>query len=189
MSARRTAIRRACRTSGIATWNQDLATVRGRCQHGRCKSRYAVVRVTLDFRLDPVERYAATECTACGRTWRRVRVPALRSPAGYQSTRLTIILPARVRRWRSRGHWRREGDDAAIVVDADLGDVDEAARAHERRATARAIVRERRKAREAAETAALMARLRAAEEAAAIRRAAREADEAAAAAREMGGLA
>lgn len=188
--SRRSAIRHACRSSGIATWSQDLQTVRGRCQHGRCKGRWGIVRVSLDFTSERVDRLALLECASCGRVWRRVSVPPLRSPAGYQAVRLTLILPrSSARRWRSRGVWHRDGADQSVLRDADLGDLDEAATAHTKRADRLADLRAARKRKVEAETAALMARFRAVDEAAAIRRAEREADEAAALAREKGGLA
>jgi hypothetical protein len=186
---RRSAIRLATREAGIASWSSDIAPVRGKCR-GRvkrkpCGSRWAVPRVSLDFR-DPerVDRLAILECVSCGRKWRRIKPPAVRSSAGYQSVRLDVILPATANRWYSRGAWHREGEDALILRDADLGDVDEAARAHSAHLSARlaskARDRERREAADREATARGMAALAAHE----ARRAADAADEAAAAARE-----
>lgn len=185
---RRQAVKAACHQAGIPLYAADLITVRGKCLGRRCTSRWAVVRVSLDFTGDRVDRMATLECAACGRTWRRIAVPRLRSDAGYQATRLTVILPSNgLKRWRSRGRWMREGDDSSVLVNADLGDVDEAATAHSERLGRKLDAIARRKAREAAETAALMARYREIEAAAAARRAEREAEEAAALARENGG--
>jgi hypothetical protein len=128
---RRAAHHRATVAAGIPEYASDIRPVRGRCRHGRCKSRWAVLRVSLDFR-DPVrvDRLATTECALCGRVWRRVKVPRLTSPDGYQEVRLTLILPGTYARWYSRGRWHREGDDAVVLRDASIADLDEAARAH-----------------------------------------------------------
>lgn len=124
---RRCAHHRATVAAGIPEYSSDIRPVRGRCRKGRCKSRYAVIRVSIDFR-DPtrLDRYATTECAACGATWRRVKVPAITSPEGYQAVRLTLILPATVKRWFNRGYWHREGEDALILREADISDVIEA---------------------------------------------------------------
>lgn len=132
---RRSAIKAATRAAGIAPWSSDMRPVRGKClgkvKRRPCGSRWGIVRVSLDFRdPDRVDRLAIVECASCGRKWRRIKPPAIRSAAGYQSVRLDVILPASAKRWYSRGAWHREGDDAVILRDADLGDVDEAARAH-----------------------------------------------------------
>lgn len=134
MSARRSAIRAACRAGGLPLWAADMVTVRGRC-HGRvkrrpCGSRWGVVRVSLDFTGERVDRLATVECAMCGRTWQRVKPPAITSAAGYQTTRLTLILPRSARRWFARKRWHQDGDTATVVRDATIGDVDEAARAH-----------------------------------------------------------
>lgn len=183
MSSRRCAIARACKAGNIPRYAADLATTRGRCQHGRCKGRWAVTRVTLDLRYERAERFAALECTLCGRIWRRVKVPAIRSAAGYQAVRLTLILGGTVTRWRARGRWHREGSDQ-VIRDADLGDVDEAVRTHRVREDARLDVKARAKAKAEAESAE---RHRDAQEWLARmdeRNAAREAEERAAEARE-----
>lgn len=148
--ARRTCIRTAARSAGLPLYMADLATTRGRCRKRRCPSRWAITRVSIDFRAERVDRIATTECTLCGRTWRRVSVPALRSAAGYQAVKLTILLPSSVHRWRSRGRWHRQGEDALIVRDADLGDLDEAATTHGIRADRLADSRARRTAAAAA---------------------------------------
>lgn len=186
MSARRAAIRRACTQGGIPRYAADLVTVRGRCRHGRCKGRWAVIRLSLDFTGERVDRLATTECTTCGRTWRRVKVPALRSAAGYQTVRLTLLLPGgTLNRWHARGRWHRTGIDGVEVRDADLGDLDEAARAHTKRADRLIDLRTARRARIEREGREATERLNAVLEAAAIRRAERDAAEAEAAAREL----
>ena len=181
---RRAAFRAACRLSGLPLYAADLALSRGRCLARRCGSRWAVTRVSLDFRAESVDRIATLECAICGRTWRRVRVPALRSKAGYQSVRLTLIVPAKVRRWRSRGTWHREGDDAAIIRNADLGDLDEIASAHAKRADRLADLRAARKAKREAESATVAAETREWLDRMHARDAEREAEESAAAARD-----
>src|SRR5512146_79611 len=93
--------RRAARDSGLARWEADLRLVRGRCLARRCRSRWGVVRVSLDFRdASGVDRLATVECAACSRTWRRVHPPALRNADGTQAVRLTLVLPGDVHRWR-----------------------------------------------------------------------------------------
>lgn len=136
--------------AGIPEYASDMRPVRGKCRRSRCRSRWAIVRVSLDFR-DPerIDRYATTECAACGDVWRRVKVPPITSAAGYQAVRLTLILPSAVKRWHSRGHWHREGDDAAILREADIGDLDEAARNHASREATVAARKARDKARRA----------------------------------------
>lgn len=186
---RRSAIRTATAAAGIAQWSSDIRPTRGKClgrvKRRPCGSRWGVVRVSLDFR-DParVDRLATLECASCGRTWRRVKAPAVRSLAGYQSVRLTVILPATAKRWYSRGVWHVDGTDAAILRDADLGDVDDAARAHSAHANARlasrAAARDKREASDREATTRLMGIVAAAD----ARRAADAAEEAAAAARE-----
>lgn len=185
MSSRRCAVKRACAAGGIPRYAADLITTRGRCMHGRCRGRWAVTRVSLDFSGERVDRLATLECASCGRVWRRVRAPALRSAAGYQAVRLTLILPGGdFRRWHSRGRWKVSGTSGVVLRDADLGDLDEAARAHTKRADGIIDARVRNREREAAKGAVVMARIAALESTAAARRAEREADEAAAAARE-----
>lgn len=182
---RRAAIKAACRAARIPLYAADLVTVRGRCLNRRCGARWGVVRVSLDFTGDTVDRLATVECATCGRTWRRCAVPRLRSLAGYQATRLTLIVPTNgLNRWRSRGRWHREGDDSTVLRDADLGDVDEAATAFNARIGRKIDAKARRIAREAEETRALMARYAEIDAARAAREAEREAEEAAAAARE-----
>lgn len=147
MSARRSAIRSACRAAALPLWAADMLTVRGQCR-GRvkrkpCRSRWGVYRVSLDFTGESVDRLATVECAQCGRTWRRAKVPPITSPAGYQTTRLTLILPRSARRWFARGRWHRDGEDATVIRDASIGDVDEAARAHGMRADRLATRRQR----------------------------------------------
>lgn len=132
---RRGAHHRATLGAGIPEYASDIRPVRGRCRKRTCGSRWGVVRVSIDFR-DPlrVDQFATLECAACGRTWRAVKVPPLTSREGYQAVRLTLILAGSVNRWFSRGRWHREGDDAVMLREADIGDLDEAARAHGARA-------------------------------------------------------
>lgn len=158
---RRAAIREATRKAGIPQWSSDMRPVRGKClgrvKRKPCGSRWGVVRVSLDFR-DPerVDRLATIECASCGRVWRRTKPTSVRSAAGYQAVRLTVILPATAERWYSRGAWHRDGDDALVLRDADLGDVDEAARAHNARVNARLTARANDRARrEAADREAI----------------------------------
>lgn len=86
--------------------------------------------MSIDFTAETVDRLATIECASCGRTWRRTRVPRLTSAAGYQAVHLTLILPRSSRRWFARGRWHKEGEDATVLRDATIGDLDEAARAH-----------------------------------------------------------
>jgi len=184
--SRRGACHRATVAAGLPGYASDMRPVRGKCMRPRCGSRYAVVRVSIDFR-DPerVDRLARTECIRCGHVWRRVRVPAITSAAGYQSVRLTLLLPATIHRWRARGAWHREGEDAVTIADADIGDLDEAARDHrarqERLIDRKVAARTKREAADVAThiaTMATLARLAAMD-------AAREADDLAAARREV----
>lgn len=187
---RRAAYKVACRVSGLPAYAADLDMVRGRCLARRCGSRWAVTRVSLDFRAEVIDRYATLECALCGRTWRRCRVPGLRSKAGYQAVRLSLIVPAKVKRWKSRGTWHREGDDALVIRNADLGDLDEAASNHAVLANRKADARARRAAKKAAaeaesaiETRDWLARMAERD----AQRAAEAAEEAAAALRESRG--
>lgn len=149
---RRNAHHRATLGAGIPTYASDIRPVRGKCRKGRCRSRWGVVRLTIDFR-DPrrVDRFATLECAVCGHVWRRVSDgTAITSREGYQAVRLTLILPGSVNRWYSRGHWHREGDDAVILREADIGDLDEAARDHRKREDRLAATRQRAADRKAA---------------------------------------
>lgn len=173
------AARLAAAATAIPDYDLDLRLTRGRCLRRRCGSRWAVTRVTIDFRPDTIERTATLECAECGRVWRRVAVPAstpdrpaLRTARG-QTCRVTAILPASAHRWRSRGRWHRSGDDALILTDASAGDLSDAARDHRERVSRKFATRERaRERREAADLAAveaarsLLARIHAREEAA-----------------------
>jgi len=136
---RRGAHHRATLAANLPEYLSDLRPVRGRCLGRRCKSRWGIVRVSLDFR-DPatVDRLATIECASCGRTWRRCKVPPITSPGGYQAVRLTLILPASMHRWFARGRWHAEGSDGVVLAEATIGDLDEAARAHRIKAEARA---------------------------------------------------
>lgn len=114
------------RLAGLAGWEANFGQElrRGRCAKRGCKSRYAVVRITYDLRdRREVLTSATLECAECGRTWRRTRVPDLREWKNVQRHALTLILPPekRVKIWVTRGHIKREGDDALIVENANYG--------------------------------------------------------------------
>jgi hypothetical protein len=132
--------------TGLQPYLTNLATVRGRCLARKCKSRWGIVRVTLDFRPVAIERYAHVECARCGRVWRRVPIRPLRDRHGYQTVAVTAILPASVSRWFARGRWHQDGDDALVVAECSLADLDEAARAHRKLADRVAAVKARRAA-------------------------------------------
>ena len=186
---RRAAIRSGALGAGIPEWSSDIRPVRGYCRGGTkrkpCKNRWAVPRVSLDF-TDPtrIDRLATLECSSCNRTWRRIPAPQVRSAAGYLQVRLTLILPARAQRWYSHGTWHRVGDDAQVLCNASVADLDEAVDRHRKRANRRedriARARQAREAEAAADREATrewLARIDAE----------READERAAAAREARG--
>lgn len=170
---RRAAHHAATLAAGVPEYASDIRPIRGRCRKGRCRSRWAVARVSIDFRdPDRADRVATHECAACGHVWRRVKVPPITSQAGYQAVRLTLILPASYDRWFSHGRWHREGDDGVVLREANIGDLDEAARAHAARAAKvadrKAVVKARREADEREQherTAELLARLAAMDEA------------------------
>ena len=178
---RRAAHHRATVAAGVPEYQSDIRPVRGKCRKGRCRSRWGVVRVSIDFRdRETVDRIATVECALCGHVWRRVSVPRLTSSAGYQSVRLTLILPATVNRWFARGRWHAEGEDAVVLREATIGDLDEAARNHaagaDRIAARKAAAKAKREAEDVAQherTMDLLARLAAmdAERAAADREA------------------
>ena len=130
---RRDARRMAGQRSGLPAYQLDLATTRGRCLARRCASRWAVTRITVDLRGREVDRFAHVECAACGRVWRRTRIVPITAPNGGQAVLVTAILPASARRWYAHGAWHREGDDALILVNASIGDLDDAARARRTR--------------------------------------------------------
>lgn len=105
-----------------------LGLRRGRCARSRCRSRYAIVRVTVDTR-DPerTDRAGTLECSLCGHTWTRVTVPPLKLTSG-QAPRilLTLILPpdpgdGRRTYTTTRGAQRVTGSDARIVANASYG--------------------------------------------------------------------
>lgn len=99
----------------------DFRLIPGHCRKRRCRSRFGIVRVSLDFTSrERVDQLATVECAACGHTWRRVKVPRL---AEYQTTRLTLILPSEQRRWYARGRWHVQGDDAVVLRDATQSDL------------------------------------------------------------------
>lgn len=162
---RKGARRRATRTSALPPWQADLRPVRGRCRGGTrrkpCRSEFAVVRVSIDFRdARAIDRLAVLACVECGRVWRRVTPPDMRPSFDGQRVFLTLLLPAKVERWRNRGHWHRVGDDAQELRDATMADLDTATRlwgARRDRADAtRARAAARKAEREAAAHAATM---------------------------------
>lgn len=189
---RRDAVRAAARDAGIPMYASDIRPRRGKCMKRRCKSRWAVPRVSLDFRdPDRIDRLATLECASCGRTWRRIPDgTTVRTPGtGYLAARVTLILPSTAHRWRSRGRWHREGSDGLVLVNADVGELEDAVDTHRVRMGKRADARERAAAKREAEAAAdreatreWLARVHEAD-------AAREAEERAAAAREAAGMA
>jgi hypothetical protein len=94
----------------------DFRLIPGQCRAKRCRSRYGVVRLSVDTRnRERLDRIATIECAQCGHTWRRTTPPAL---SEYQRTRLTLILPGNERRWYARGRWRVSGEDAVTIPDA-----------------------------------------------------------------------
>lgn len=189
--SRRAARRKVARDAGVPYYAADFAPVRGRClrpvRRGVCGSRYGIVRVSIDLRSrDRVDRLATVECAVCGHTWRRVRPPErVTSRDGYQSVRLTLILPAADGVHYSRATRKRTTSDGAVTLtNATIPDLIAATedwrkrnavllaareRLARRKAEAEAVQRER--------TAALFARI-------AEREAEIAAEEAAAAARE-----
>lgn len=131
----------------------DFRLIPGLCRRRRCKSRYGVVRVSIDYRdRDRFEVLATVECASCHRTWRRTRAPKL---GEYQHCRVTLILPAHQRRYYARKRWHVEGDDAVVIRDATWSELMAAAddwrTKNVRRQAARARLAER-KAREERET-------------------------------------
>lgn len=187
---RRSAIGSAVREAGIPRWASDIRPVRGRCRakvkRRPCGSRWAIPRVSLDFRdPDRIDRLATLECASCGHVWRRISDgTAVRSREGYQAAYITLILPAVARRWHSRGVWHREGDDALVLRNADVADLDEAVDAHRARLANRIDARNRARAKREAEDMVAIQRGREALARLDALQAEREADEAAALARE-----
>lgn len=98
--------------------------VRGRCAARKCQNRYAIVRVTVDFR-NPREKLWAAElvCVSCDRVWAATKVPDLAAYKNVQRHRLLLVLPPEktVHIWISRGRVQRQGDDALIVDNATYG--------------------------------------------------------------------
>ncbi|HEY6057204.1 MAG TPA: hypothetical protein VIV06_04190 [Candidatus Limnocylindrales bacterium] len=120
---RRAAIRRAAHGGRIPLYAQAFRPIRGRCRGAllpsgrrrRCDSRYAIVRVSVDLTdARRIDKLATVECASCGHTWRRCRVPALTAPNGDQLVRLSLVVPAEVRRWYARGRWHAEGETGVI---------------------------------------------------------------------------
>lgn len=157
----------------------------------RCGARWGAYRLTLDTRdtARAIERIATIECARCARTLRRVKAdtaPPTERVDGVlvQRVRMTLILPAKVTRWYSRGAWHRTGDDGTVLTDATLADVDEAARLHRAALTARLDGKARAKARKEASDLEAVARSQALLAAIHAREAEQAAEEAAAVARE-----
>lgn len=114
--SRLTLLAKVRRELELPAYLADFRLVPGQCRKRRCKSRYGVIRLSLDFTSrERVDRFATVECAACGHTWRRCREPRL---AEYQTTRLTLILPSSQRRWYARGRWHVQGTDAIVLRDA-----------------------------------------------------------------------
>lgn len=174
----------AAARAGIPAYQLDLVTVRGRCLARRCRNRWGVVRMTVDLRGREADRFAAVECAACGRVWRRTRLIPARARNGAQAVLLTAILPASAHRWYARGRWHREGDDGEVLRECSLGDLDEAVRAYRARQGAVLARLDRARARRQALESEALARSRDLMARIAAMRAAESADEAAATARE-----
>lgn len=181
---RRAALRIASERTGIPAYGAAWDLTRGVCRGRRCRSRWGLTRLTIDFRGAELERFAHVECAACGRVWRRTRIVPIRDRHGYQAVAVTAILPASSRRWFARGRWHAEGSDALILANASIGDLDDAARAHRALADRLAVVKARRKANHARLEALALEKSRALLARLAIRDAERDAEEAAALARE-----
>lgn len=121
--------------AGLPSWQADLTTVRGRCTaragRGRCPSRYALIRQTIDLRsAREVARYTTLECARCGHVWRRVNDARCRQgPSTGQRCVITLILPGGDReRWYARGRWHAAGTDGIEVRNATRAQLDDAAR-------------------------------------------------------------
>ena len=176
------------RAAGTA-WNVDMRVMRGKCRAKGCGSRFAFVRVTVDF-ASSRERTSSTataECVNCGRVWFGCAMPArLTHPDGYLAVRLTLIVPSGedVALYRLHGVWHREGDDTDVVADASLTAYIEARDAWRRRNNQLVAARGRAKARKAEREAELVARSREQRARWDALRAEREAEEREAAARE-----
>jgi len=161
----------------------EFRLVPGVCRKRRCKSRFGVTRVSIDYRdRNRFDLLATVECASCGHTWRRTRPPKL---GAYQHCRLTLILPNAQRRYYARKRWHVEGADAVVIRDATWSELMTAAEAWRGRNRIREAARARLAARKAeAErvtheaTMDLLARIRARDEE-------RKAEEAEAAAREV----
>lgn len=187
---REQARKRAYRGAGLRAYETELHVVRGHCRAKGCASRYGVIRETIDFReAAAITRAAQVECVQCGRYWYATRVPAV-TRHGYLSVRVTLILPGNRRTYTTvRGAVRAEGDEAVMVVDPSLGEIDDAKRAWDARNGRLTAARDRAKAKRAAAEAEALATSRALMERLHARDAEREAEEAAALAREKAGLA
>lgn len=121
-TSRRAARRKVARDAGVPYYSADFAPVRGRClrptRRGVCGSRYGIVRVSIDLTSRAtVDRLATVECAVCGHTWRRVAPPErVTSREGYQSVRLTIIVPGADRVNYSRATHKRTVEAGACVM-------------------------------------------------------------------------
>jgi len=180
---RRAALRAAVRNrpDGLPPWSASFRLTRSRCRS--CGGRWAVVRMIVNTTAAAaLERSAFLECVACKRTHRRIAPTMAASDPIGQRVRLTLILPARIRRWHSHGAWHVDGAECIALEDATLADADDAVREWRERNGRLMAARERRAARkaeaEAAEherTVALLARLAARDAAHAAEDAEREA--------------
>ena len=121
-TSRRAARRKVARDAGIPLYGADFAPIRGRClrpvRRGVCGSRYGIVRVSIDFTFrDRIDRLATVECAVCGHVWRRVHPPErVTSREGYQSVRLTLIVPGDDRVNYSRATRKRTVVSGACVM-------------------------------------------------------------------------
>jgi hypothetical protein len=154
--SRKAVERKQLRAMGIPAYASDLSMRRGRCF--KCKGRYSVVRLTLDYRSRAsLETFAHVECALCGHVMYRTSTPRL---GEYQSVRLTLILPSEQRRWFARGRWHVEGEDAVTVADATWSDLIDAGAEWRKRNDQYNAARARAKARKAERDAEAVARLR-----------------------------
>lgn len=118
---KRTARERARRTTGVPAYAADFTTIRGRClarkKGRRCRSRYGLVRLSIDY-TDRRDRamLATVECAECGHTWYRTTPP--NALGEHQSVLLDLILPSEQRRWYARGRWHVTGEDSVTLHNA-----------------------------------------------------------------------
>ncbi len=188
--------KRAARRAGLRRYESELRTRRGHCLAPGCASRQGVVRVTIDVTArDRINRFAGVECAQCGRFWYRIGDNAPVRRKGYQAVLITLIAPSGDRRviWQSHGAVKTAGHDSVVIVDARLGQLDDAVRQWQASRDKREAAKSARKAVKLAADAAATRKSRevlaAMDAARAARAAAIAADESAAAERERNGLA